>query len=153
MRLDELRRGSLLNVHAGAGARVPAASSSVDGAIAYGCHTLATRTRETQLTTREFSDLHGIMAVHDLSRGRDSLVRFARENEDSFPPHSLDVSFRLCFGAPIARRSWSKCTWKSWLGVLMVPVTSMLRGSLRMRTSFPEKPLALRSRTTLSASP
>src|SRR5487761_41515 len=95
MRLDELP-----HVHAGPGARVPAASPGLDRAMAYGSHAPASRTGKMQFAAGELFDLYGAMAVHDLSRGVDLLVRPARENEDSSTPHSLDVGFRLRFGCP-----------------------------------------------------
>ena len=89
MRLEGLPRE-----HAGAAARL-ADPPGLDGTTACGSHVLASRTGKIQFGAGELFDLYGTMAVHDLSRGVDLLVRPARENEDSSTPHSLDVGFRL----------------------------------------------------------
>ena len=89
MRLEELPRE-----HAGAATRL-ADPPGLDGTTACGSHVLASRTGKIQFAAGELFDLYGTMAVHDLSRGVDLLVRPARENEDSSMPHSFDVGFRL----------------------------------------------------------
>ena len=89
MRLEELPRE-----HAGAATRL-ADPPGLDGTTACGSHVLASRPGKIQFAAGELFDLYGTMAVHDLSRGVDLLVRPARENEDSSTPHSFDVGFRL----------------------------------------------------------
>jgi hypothetical protein len=80
--------------HAGAAARL-AGSPGLGGTIVSGSHALASRTGKMEFAAGELFDLCGTMAIHDLNRGVDLLVRPARENEDPSTPHSLNVSSRL----------------------------------------------------------
>ena len=94
MRLEELP-----HEHAGAATRLPD-PPGLDGTSLCGSHVLASRTGKIQFAAGELFDLYGTMAVHDLSRGLNLLVRPARENEDSSTPHAFDVGFRLRSACP-----------------------------------------------------
>ena len=93
------RREELPREHAGAAARL-ADPPGLDGTSMCGSHVLASRTGKIQFAASKLFDLYGTMAVHDLSRGVDPLVRPARENEDSSTPHSFDVGFCLRSACP-----------------------------------------------------
>ena len=97
--VSPMRREELPREHAGAAARL-ADPPGLDGTSMCGSHVLASRTGKIQFAAGKLFDLYGTMAVHDLSRGVDPLVRPARENEDSSTANSFEVGFRLRSACP-----------------------------------------------------
>ena len=97
--VSTMRREELPREHAGAAARL-ADAPGLDRTSVCGSHVPASRTGKIQFAAGELFGLYRTMAVHDLRRGGDPLVRPARENEDSSAPHSFDIGFCLRSACP-----------------------------------------------------